>query len=238
MTTTPSAVLLDVGGVFLLPSRAHIRSALQNVGHAVSDDSAIDRAHYVSVRVFPMDLEGDEFLGPLWTDYLDTYARSLDVNDELVPEAVEHLRNEYVTGALWSQVINGSVDGLAELVDTGVPVGIVSNSDGTIERRLREMGILQVGPGDGVEVRCVIDSGGVGVEKPDPRIFDFALEVLGLSPESIWYVGDTPAFDVVGARRAGLQPILMDPFGVNGDFDVPCVRALADVARLVSRLRR
>ncbi|HEX6302239.1 MAG TPA: HAD family hydrolase [Acidimicrobiia bacterium] len=233
MTTTPSAVLLDVGGVFLLPSRAHIRSALQNVGHAVVDDSAIDRAHYVSVRVFPMDLEGDESMGPLWTDYLDTYARSLEVNEELVPEAIEHLRNEYVTGALWSQVIDGSVDGLAELVDTGVPVGIVSNSDGTIERKLREMGILQVGPGDGVEVRCVIDSGGVGVEKPDPRIFDFALEVLGLSPESIWYVGDTPAFDVVGARRAGLQPILMDPFGVNSDFDVSCVRALADIARMV-----
>lgn len=171
-------------------------------------------------------------MGPLWTDYLDTYARSLDVSDELMPEAVEHLRNEYVTGALWSQVIDGSVDGLADLVDTGVPVGIVSNSDGTIERRLREMGILQVGPGDGVEVRCVVDSGQVGVEKPDPRIFDFALDVLGLSPESIWYVGDTPAFDVVGARRAGLQPILMDPFGVNGDFDVPCVRTLADVARM------
>ena len=69
MTTTPSALLLDVGGVFLLPSRAHIRSALQKVGHAISDDTAIDRAHYVSVRVFPMDLEGDEFLGPLWTRY-------------------------------------------------------------------------------------------------------------------------------------------------------------------------
>lgn len=238
MTTTPSAVLLDVGGVFLLPSRGHIRAALQNVDHTVIDDSAIDRAHYLSVRVFPMDLEGDEFLGPLWTDYLDTYARSLDVGDELVPEAVEHLRNEYVTGALWSQVIEGSVEGLAELVDTGVPVGIVSNSDGTIERRLREMGILQVGPGDGVEVRCVVDSGGVGVEKPDPRIFDFALEALGLSPESIWYVGDTPAFDIVAARRAGLQPILMDPFGVNDDFDVSCVESLGDVAKMVGSSRR
>lgn len=219
--------------MFLLPSHSHIRSALQNVDHAVADDTAIDRAHYVAVRVFPMELEGDEFMGPFWTDYLDTYARSLDVGDELIPDAIEHLRNEYVTGALWSQVVDGSVDGLAELVDTGVPVGIVSNSDGTIERRLQELGILQVGPGDGVEVRCVVDSGSVGVEKPDPRIFDFALDSLGLSPESVWYVGDTPAFDVTGARRAGLVPILMDPFGVNGDFGVSCVRSLGEVARMV-----
>jgi putative hydrolase of the HAD superfamily len=233
VTDPPSAVLLDVGGVFLLPSRAHIRSALQIVGHSVTDDAAIDRAHYLSVRVFPMDLESDEYLSPLWTEYLGTYARSLDVRDELVPDAVEHLRNEYVTGGLWSQVIDGSVDGLAELVATGVPVGVVSNSDGTIERRLRGMGILQVGPGDGVDVRCVIDSGGVGVEKPDPRIFDFALDLLGLSADSVWYVGDTPAFDIVGARRAGLVPILMDPFAVNDDFGVACVRSLGDVARLV-----
>ena len=238
MTESPSAVLLDVGGVFLLPSRAHIRSALQNIGHAVIDDSAIDRAHYVAVRVFPMDLEDDESLAPLWADYLDSYARSLDVPADLVPEAVEHLRNEYVTGALWSQVIDGSVEGLADLVSTGVPVGIVSNSDGTIETRLREMRILQVGPGAGVEVRCVVDSGAVGVEKPDPRIFDFALGALGLSPESIWYVGDTPAFDVVGARRAGLRPILMDPFAVNGDFGVACAPSLADVARMVGSSSR
>jgi putative hydrolase of the HAD superfamily len=233
VTPPPSAVLLDVGGVFLLPSRAHIRSALQNVGHSVIDDSAIDRAHYIAVRAFPMDLEGDEYLSPLWTEYLDTYARSLEVSDELVPDAIEHLRNEYVTGGLWSQVIDSSVDGLAELVDTGIPIGIVSNSDGTIERRLRELGVLQVGPGDGVEVRFVIDSGSVGVEKPDPRIFDFALELLDVPRESVWYVGDTPGFDVVAARRAGLFPILMDPFGVNGDYETICVSSLADVAGMV-----
>jgi putative hydrolase of the HAD superfamily len=233
VTGSPAAVLLDVGGVFLLPSHKHIRTALEQVGHTVSDGSAIDRAHYEAVRVFPMDMEGDEFLSRLWNDYLHSYARSLRVADDFLPEAIEHLRNEYVTGGLWSEVIDGSVDGLAELVDTGVPVGIVSNSDGTIEKRLEQMGILQVGPGDGVEVRCVVDSGAVGVEKPDPHIFDFALDALEIEPESVWYVGDTPAFDIVGARRAGLLPILMDPFGVNDDYDVMCVRSLADVARMV-----
>lgn len=234
MSSRPSAVLLDVGGVFLLPSHAHIRSALSRIDYYVTDGDAIDRAHYVATRVFPMDLEPGAHLGPYWDDYLQTYARSLDVAEDGVSEAAEHLRNEYVTGGLWSRVIEGSQQGLRKLVDTGVPVGIVSNSDGTIEARLEEMGVLQVGPGPGVEVECLVDSGIVGVEKPDPKIFDYALEMLDMAPDGIWYVGDTPAFDVVGAQRAGLRPILMDPFAVNTDYGVTCVQSLSEVAELVA----
>lgn len=232
-TTKPSAVLLDVGGVFLLPSREHIRSALSQVGHTVDSDEAIDRAHYVSTRVFPMDLGGEESMGPYWRDYLDRYARTLEVEESLVPEVVEHLRNEYTTGGLWSHEIEGARAGLRRLQKTGVTVGIVSNSDGTIGARLHEMEICQVGPGPGADVHCLIDSGQVGVEKPDPRIFDIALESLDLTSGEVWYVGDTPAFDVVGARRAGIRPILMDPFDVNGDYGVTCVRSLKDVAKAV-----
>lgn len=233
MNPLPSAVLLDVGGVFVLPSRARIRSALNEIGHEVTDDSAIDRAHYVAVRVFPMDLDGDALLGPMWAEYLRVYAESLEVDSARIPEAIEHLRTEYMSGELWDHVIVGARDGLVELVATGVPIGIVSNSDGTIEGRLREMGILQVGPGEGVEVRCVVDSGAVGVEKPDPGIFDFALDALDLSADGVWYVGDTPAFDIIGARRAGIQPILMDPFDVNDDFGVTSVRSLSEVAAMI-----
>lgn len=230
-------MLLDVGGVFLLPSRDHIRSALAQVNHAVDDDSAIDRAHYVAARVFPMDLGDHEYMGPHWTEYLLSYAAELAVPDEVMEEAVEHLRNEYVTGWLWSHEIAGSREGLRRLVDTGVQVGVVSNSDGTIEERLRSQGILQVGQGEGVEVVCLVDSGTVGVEKPDPRIFDFALEVLGIGAGEVWYVGDTPGFDITGALRAGLTPILMDPFGVNSDFGVTTVASLAAVAEMIERGR-
>lgn len=234
MTQPAQAVLLDIGGVFLLPDRSHIRTALDQIKHAVPADESIDRAHYVGAGVFPMDMDSHTYMNEHWTRYLEIYAGSLEVPEERVPEAVEHLRNAYVTGELWSHVIDGSPEGLRALVDTGVPVGVVSNSDGTIERRLREMEILQVGKGAGVEVLCVVDSGSVAIEKPDPRIFDLALEVLNLPPEGVWYVGDTPGFDITGARRAGLHPILMDPFDVNSRFDVDCVTSLTDVAAMVN----
>jgi putative hydrolase of the HAD superfamily len=233
MTSHPSAILLDVGGVFLLPSRTHIRSALRRIGHDVTRDEMIDRAHYLSVRVFPMDLDGTEAMDPYWSEYLEAYARSVGVKKALIREAIDHLRNEYVTGGLWTHLIEGSKEGLGRLVATGVPVGIVSNSDGTIEERLRDMEVLQVGSGSGIEVCCVIDSGTVGVEKPNPGIFDFALEILGLPPNDVWYVGDTPGFDVVAANRAGLQPILMDPFDVNADFGITTVPSLTGVVELL-----
>jgi putative hydrolase of the HAD superfamily len=93
--------------------------------------------------------------------------------------------------------------------------------------------VLQVGPGTGVPVECVIDSGAVGVSKPDPRIFRIALEAMQVAPADAWYVGDTPAIDVTGARAAGLEPIVMDPYGLHEDADYVRVRSLGEVATLV-----
>lgn len=226
-------MLLDVGGVFFLPLRAHIRSALQQCGHTIEDDRAIDRAHYEATRVFPMDLT-DSDTTPYWDRYLEAYSLSLGVDSSKIAEAVDHLRDTYRAGGLWNEVVGGAKSGLRKLAATGVLVGIVSNANGTIAERLRARRILQVGPGEGVSVGCVVDSGRVGVEKPDPRIFAYAFDALEVAPEDTWYVGDTPAFDVVGARRAGTHPILMDPFDVHRDVAVHRVRSVGEVADLVT----
>jgi putative hydrolase of the HAD superfamily len=145
-----------------------------------------------------------------------------------------HLDSEFAVGDLWSRIIPGSVDGLRALVATGVHVGIISNADGTVAQRLAVQEVLQVGPGLGVEVACVIDSGAVGVAKPDPRIFHIALDAIGVAAADAWYVGDMPGIDVVGARAAGLWPIVMDPFDFQAGVDYHRVAALSEVAALVS----
>lgn len=77
-------------------------------------------------------------------------------------------------------------------------------------------------------VSVVIDSHVVGIEKPDPRIFGFALDVLGADPARCLYVGDTIRFDVRGALAAGLFPVHMDPFG-HCDGPHAHISALADL---------
>ena len=60
---------------------------------------------------------------------------------------------------------------------------------------------------------------------------------MDLDPASTWYVGDMPTFDVVGARAAGLTPLLMDPHGFHADIDVVRVTTLFEVADLVREAR-
>ena len=67
----------------------------------------------------------------------------------------------------------------------------------------------------------VIDSAVEGVEKPDPAIFRLALERTGVAPEDALYAGDIYSIDVVGARAAGLRPVLVDEGDLYPDADCP-----------------
>jgi putative hydrolase of the HAD superfamily len=117
-------------------------------------------------------------------------------------------------------------EALTRLRSAGFRLGVVSNSDGRAAAALAACGLL-----DHFEV--VVDSGEVGVEKPDPRIFAIALDRMGLPPGDVVYVGDLYEVDVVGARAAGLEPVLLDPHGLHADRDVIRARDVVDVADLL-----
>jgi putative hydrolase of the HAD superfamily len=221
-------VLLDVGGVLFLPDHDRILGALSRAGFAPPVE-VLDRAHYAgAARLDTTTVDGE--WPHYWTHYLDAFLTACAVPDELRGAAHEHLGSEHATQGLWTRIAPGSREGLRDLVASGVRLGIVSNSDGTVEEQLRAFDIAQVGPGAGVDVEVVVDSTVAGVSKPDPRIFGIALDAMGVVPEDAWYVGDTPAFDVAGARNAGLRPILLDPFQLHLDADCDRVDSLADVA--------
>jgi HAD superfamily hydrolase (TIGR01509 family) len=93
-------------------------------------------------------------------------------------------------------------EALGRLRAAGLRLGIVSNSDGRVEEALAASGMRDL-------FDVVIDSGLVGVEKPDPAIFRAALDALGIGPEEALYVGDMYEVDVVGARAAGIEAVLL-----------------------------
>jgi FMN phosphatase YigB (HAD superfamily) len=225
-------VLLDAGGIFLLPEAQRIVAAFARAEVEVHADALFD-AHYRAATTFSTALDVDADWAGAWRTYLDAYVDACTGGVDEPDEVHRHLDSEFADAALWLDVIPGAVPGLRALADAGVVLGVVSNADGLMAQRLRDLEILQVGPGLGVEVGCVIDSGDVGVMKPDPRIFELALTALGTAAEDAWYVGDMPAFDVVGARRAGLRPFLMDPLELHGDADYDAVASLGDLARRI-----
>jgi HAD superfamily hydrolase (TIGR01662 family) len=232
--TAPKAVLLDVGGIFLLPDADRVVGAFARAEVDV-DRALLHGAHYAGAAQFTTDLDLDADWAGAWRRYLEAYIDACAVPGDLREETHRHLDSEFADAALWSQPVPGARDGLRSLAATGVKLGIVSNADGLIAQRLREREILQVGPGLGVEVDCVIDSGEVGVMKPDPRIFHIALEAMGIDAADAWYVGDMPGFDVVGARHAGLRAFVLSPVPEQHDGDYDIVGSLSELADLVAR---
>ncbi len=224
------AVLLDVGGVFHLPDHERVTGALARAGLDVDPDQ-LDRAHYAGVRGLTDFREGDR---QIWLAYNRGYARALGA-DGRVDDVAELLLNEFTTGGVWTRIVPGAPEALRAIAATGVKLAIVSNADGSVEAQLAADGICQVGPGPGVPMDAILDSSVVGAAKPDPRIFEIALERLGgVAPDRAIHVGDTPAADADGARAAGITPVLVDPYGDHPDFDGIRVTHLADVARALA----
>lgn len=230
--TPADLVLLDVGGVLLLPDAEVVAAALQAAGVQPARTTDALEAHYRTVALLDADTgSGQPWDAPLVAAWLSSLG--LPVED---PTAAATLREVFGGAArpLWRQVAPWARRGLSALADIGVTLGVVSNADGTVAQQLRDHGLAQVGPGPGTELAVLVDSDVVGVAKPDPGIFDHALAPLDVPAERTWYVGDTVTFDVVGARAAGIQALHLDPHGwCPQPDDHDHVATLDEVAGLV-----
>lgn len=123
---------------------------------------------------------------------------------------------------LWCSVADGLADSLERLRSAGLRLGVVSNSDGRVEEALEAAGLRSY-------FDVIVDSAQVGVEKPDPRIFYAALEVLGVAPSEALYVGDLYEVDVVGAHAAGIEAVLVTSSDGRQDcVTTPSIEALVN----------
>jgi putative hydrolase of the HAD superfamily len=229
------AVLLDAGGILVMPDPVAIGSALEPFAGSLPIHR-FHRAHHAGLR----RLEHDAVLrGPLavehldWDDYRHGYIDSLGAPADEVEEAIAAMKRVW-SPLVWRFRIEESVAALWRLHHLRVPIGIVSNASGQIEGVLRNEGVCQVGEGPGVPVTCIVDSHVVGIAKPDPAIFAPALSALaslhgGLDPARIAYVGDSAINDVGGARAAGLVPLHLDPYGDYAGFEHERIASLHDV---------
>lgn len=76
-------------------------------------------------------------------------------------------------------------------------------------------------------------AGDTGVSKPDPRFFAHALATVGARPEAALAVGDRVEHDVLPARLAGLQALLIDRTGASRDAELPRIESLSTLLEIV-----
>ena len=228
----------------VFPQPDLLRPPLQALG--VSPDLAsFERAHYRAMVV--QDLAAaPPAAGTWWREYLAGYFAACGVAEDQCRELAAEVAVATM-GRAWTHVGTGVRTGLRALAALGLPMGVVSNSDGSVEGDLRRLGVCHVPqdgsrPESGVPMGVILDSAVVGVAKPDPAIFRIALETLRVPADGasgVLHVGDSLRYDVAGALAAGLQPVHMDPYGLcPAPAGHPHVRSLAELAGSLVTNRR
>jgi putative hydrolase of the HAD superfamily len=113
---------------------------------------------------------------------------------------------------------------LAVARSRGARVIVVSNWDVSLPEVLARVGL-------GPLIDGVLTSAGAGAGKPSPAIFAAALSIAGVAPEQALHVGDSLEEDIAGARRAGIEAVLVRR---DGPPSPPGVRTISSLAELES----
>jgi HAD superfamily hydrolase (TIGR01509 family) len=222
------AVLFDAGGTLIHPHYGRVAAVLERVLGRSPRPEAFVAAEYAGRAAIEALMAGPDTStdGGRWTVHFAAMFGVLGFSAAEIRRAAPHVLAEHRAANLWTEPTPGAADGLAALRGAGYLVGCVSNADGTVEK-------LLAGAGFAPHLAFVVDSGAVGIEKPDPRIFALALTLADVAPDEALYVGDLFPVDVVGARRAGIEPVLLDPLGRYGDREC---RTSPDVPTLCREL--
>jgi putative hydrolase of the HAD superfamily len=122
---------------------------------------------------------------------------------------------------LWRVIRPGTFEALDRMKRAGLKLGIVSNAEGQIEGDAQRMGLTPY-------FDVIIDSHVVGVAKPDPRIFQIALERIGSQPSQTRFAGDIYSIDMLGARAAGIEGRLIDQMEMYDWIDHPRIKGVAE----------
>ena len=217
-------VFLDAGGVLMFPNWHRIADALARQGITVTAEALSRAEPYARRRLDDgrtIVTTTDASRGWRFFDLILEQAgipRSPQTAAALAEMHTYHQANN-----LWELVPDEVPPALTALRARNLTLVVVSNANGTLHAHMARLGLLPL-------VDHVLDSCTEGVEKPDPRLFEIALSRAGASASSTVHIGDFYQVDVVGARAAGIRPVLLDQAGLRPDADCTRVGSLQEFA--------
>ena len=215
-----TTLLLDLGGTLVFPNFARIAAELADDDVVVAPDVLSAREPHGRWAIDRADLIARTNDASRWDDYFHEIMRACGF-PAMPAGALGRLRAYHDAHNLWEFVPDDIPPVLTQLRQK-YRLGVISNANGTLHKKLQELGLA-----DAFDI--VVDSGVEGVEKPDPRLFHIALDRLGARASEAAYVGDLYHVDVLGARAAGIEAILIDQAGLHRDKDCRRIRSLRDL---------
>lgn len=220
-------VFLDAGGVFIYPNWWRVSEALAKHGVHVSPEILRAADPHARRKLDDLKVIGattDASRGWLFFDLILDHAGV--ARSDGTAAALAELHTYHTASNLWEHVPASVPPAIAALRERGLRIVVVSNANGTLRAHLDRLGLTP-------RFDVVLDSADEGVEKPDPRFFEIALEKSGAARETTIHVGDLYYVDVMGARAAGLRGVLLDEADLRPDADCPRVRSLDELVERI-----
>jgi putative hydrolase of the HAD superfamily len=202
-------------GIDVPPARVReVQSALAPHLVDLSDETGVDNPSFSREA-------SQRFWGYLYRRFL----RELGIRDDVLALALLDRFSSASSYILFDDV----VPALRELQDRGYRLGLISNFEQWLEERLIELEV-------GHLFDTSVISGFVQIEKPDPAIYELAIERAGISAGRTVHVGDSMSMDVEPATEVGMHAVLLDRAGRHARAQVPRIGSLEELPSLVSKL--
>lgn len=230
-------VFFDAGETLLHPHPSFpdlFASTCSDHGHEVSESDVARVQQKLAPHLTDVaqdELEGHAISGAsftpqmsetFWTALYRRFLKELGVHDPELGPALYKVFSSAASYALFEDV-DPALDALEA---EGYRLGLISNFEAWLEEILERLEV-------GHRFDTTVISGLAGIEKPDPGIYELALELAGIAPAHAVHIGDSPVNDVEPAAAVGMKPVLVDRTGRYLDPGCPTVRSLADLPGLV-----
>jgi putative hydrolase of the HAD superfamily len=180
----------------------------------LAEDTGVDNPSFSSEA-------SKKFWGYLYKRFLE----ALDIEDADLAQALLH---RFSTGSSYV-LFDDVLPTLRGMHAQGYRLGLISNFEQWLEERLIELEVGQL-----FDVSVI--SGFVMIEKPDPAIYELALERAQVEPGKAVHVGDSMSMDVEPARSVGIHPVLLDRWGRYPDSEVLRIESLEELPGVVANL--
>ena len=236
MTQQYKAIFFDLDGTLRIPSPDPTDAFIQFARSQQIEirETAVRRLKICAHRYWGQD---DRVVGEMnrlgeeefWLNYSRLLLEAVGVTSNLETEARQV--REYFSSAYTPEVklAAGATELFTTLKAAGYRLGVVSNRSHTFHEVLEQFEIS-----DWFDM--TLAAGEIGCWKPNSGIFDHARSFFNdlTAAESV-YVGDNYFADGIGAKRAGMLPIIYDPDGLYRASEMVCVDKLGEVTAVLNQ---
>ena len=220
-------LFLDAGGGLVVPNWQRVSAALGRHGIDVAPEmlsAAEPHAKFRFDQPVRIATTKDEERWDAYFEHIVAQAGVRATNG--VREALSELRVYHAAHNLWETVPREVPGVLGEFRSLGLQLVVVSNANGRLRASFDRIGLSQY-------IDVLVNSHDEGVEKPDARLFEIALDRAAARADATMHVGDLYHVDVVGARAAGVRAMLLDPANLYTGCECDRIRTLRELVDML-----